>query len=107
MLSTARTLIIDEIHALVGDKRGSHLALSAERLDALASAPLVRIGLSATQRPIEEVARYLVGSRNLSPDGQPNCRIVDTGHIRERDLAIEVPETALSAVTSRDMGRSL
>ena len=103
MLSTARTLIIDEIHALVGDKRGSHLALSAERLDALAHAPLVRIGLSATQRPIEEVARFLVGSRNLSPDGEPNCRIVDTGHIRERDLAIEVPETALSAVTSGEI----
>src|SRR5215831_16979721 len=62
MLQTARTLIVDEIHAIVGTKRGAHLALSIERLEALVGTPLVRIGLSATQRPIEEVARFLVGT---------------------------------------------
>ncbi|MEK6393363.1 MAG: DEAD/DEAH box helicase, partial [Burkholderia gladioli] len=61
MLSTVRTTIVDEIHALAGNKRGSHLALSLERLDALAGRPLPRIGLSATQKPIELVARFLVG----------------------------------------------
>ena len=72
MLETARTLIVDEIHAVVGDKRGSHLALSIERLEQLVRqhsegnrqfVNLVRIGLSATQRPIEEVARFLVGTK--------------------------------------------
>src|SRR5215813_1675563 len=66
MLKTARTLIVDEIHAIVGDKRGSHLALSIERLQSLVGHELLRIGLSATQRPIEDVARYLVGSAGLS-----------------------------------------
>src|SRR4030095_6607015 len=65
MLQTARTLIVDEIHAMVGDKRGSHLALSVERLQALAGDDLVRIGLSATQKPIEEVARFLVGTPKI------------------------------------------
>src|SRR5678815_5313470 len=71
MLQTARTLILDEIHAVVGDKRGSHLALSIERLEQLVrqhSTSLVRIGLSATQRPIEEVARFLVGTANIDAD---------------------------------------
>ena len=62
MLRTARTLIVDEIHALVRDKRGSHLALSVERLEGLVAERLVRIGLSATQRPIEQVASFLVGA---------------------------------------------
>src|SRR6185295_16576158 len=62
MLSTTRTVIVDEIHALAGNKRGSHLALSLERLAALTEKPLVRIGLSATQKPIEEIARYLTGT---------------------------------------------
>ncbi len=61
MLSTCRTVIVDEIHAIAGNKRGAHLALSLERLQALAGRPLVRIGLSATQKPIEEVARFLIG----------------------------------------------
>ena len=60
MLGTVRTLIVDEIHAVIGNRRGSHLALSMERLAALVSGPLQRIGLSATQKPIEEVARFLV-----------------------------------------------
>src|SRR5438270_5605475 len=62
MLGTVRTLIVDEIHAVVGNRRGSHLALSMERLSALVKGPLQRIGLSATQKPIEEVARFLIGS---------------------------------------------
>src|SRR5215467_13799148 len=70
MLRTARTLIVDEIHAIVGTKRGAHLALSIERLEALVGTPLVRIGLSATQRPIEEVARFLVGTTNSGQVGQ-------------------------------------
>ena len=88
MLSTTRTLIVDEIHAIVDDKRGSHLSLSIERLQALVKEPLVRIGLSATQKPIEEVARFLVGAGNLESDGKPKCNIVDTGHTRRLDLAI-------------------
>src|SRR5207253_1331281 len=85
MLSTTRTLIVDEIHAMVDDKRGSHLSLSVERLQALVKEPLVRIGLSATQKPIEEVARFLVGTANLEPDGTPRCTTIDTGHTRRLD----------------------
>src|SRR6185369_17615356 len=75
MLSTVRTLIVDEIHAVVSNRRGSHLALSMERLVALVKHPLQRIGLSATQKPIEEVARFLVGTRNIADDGKPFCTI--------------------------------
>ena len=96
-LRTVRSVIVDEIHAIAGSKRGAHLCLSLERLEALAGRRLVRIGLSATQKPIEVVARLLVGERNLE-----ECKIVDTGHIRERDLAIEIPETPLEAVMSGD-----
>jgi ATP-dependent Lhr-like helicase len=103
MLKTARTLIVDEIHALVGDKRGSHLSLSIERLQALVQKPLVRIGLSATQRPIEEVGRFLVGTAGIDADGTPQCTIVDTGHARKLDLAIEVPESPLNAVMSGEV----
>ena len=103
MLQTARTLIVDEIHAMVGDKRGSHLALSIERLQALVGDDLVRIGLSATQKPIEEVARFLVGTRNIDKDGTPNCTIIDSGHKREVDLAVEVPDSPLSAVMSGEV----
>ncbi|MGH9749764.1 MAG: DEAD/DEAH box helicase, partial [Candidatus Polarisedimenticolia bacterium] len=103
LLRTARTLILDEIHAVAGDKRGSHLALSIERLQALAEAPLVRIGLSATQRPIEEVARYLVGTAAVGPDGVPRCRIADTGHARDLDLRIEIPASPLEAVMSGEV----
>src|SRR6185295_3392757 len=95
MLRTVRTVIVDEIHAVADDKRGSHLSLSLERLEALASREgLLRIGLSATQRPIEEVARFLVGAGNVGTDGTPRCTIVDAGHGRRMDLAIEVPSSS-------------
>ena len=90
-LRHVRTLILDELHAVAGNKRGSHLSLSVERLCDLAEGPVTRIGLSATQRPIEEVARFLVGSQAIAPDGSPDCTIVDSGHSRSMDLAIELP----------------
>lgn len=102
MLGTVRTVIVDEIHAVVGDKRGSHLALSIERLEALVGGELQRIGLSATQRPIDDVARFLVGSRE-TPEGEPDCVVVDTGHRRAMDLRVEVPESPLSAVMSTEV----
>ncbi len=103
ILSTTRTLIVDEIHAMVDDKRGSHLSLSIERLQALVKEPLVRIGLSATQKPIEEVARFLVGTANLAADSTPRCTIIDTGHSRKLDLAIEIPSSPLEAVMSNEV----
>jgi len=148
MLETARTVILDEIHAVVADKRGSHLSLSIERLEQLTKnfgmriselgfrgedgaspqdqaqlaqhelqnpnseirspkseirSRLVRIGLSATQRPIEEVARFLVGSANIDSGGNPNCAIIDSGHARKLDLAIELPESPLQAVMSGEV----
>ncbi|HVI70310.1 MAG TPA: DEAD/DEAH box helicase, partial [Pyrinomonadaceae bacterium] len=108
MLETARILIVDEIHAVVGDKRGSHLALSIERLEQLVrqhsnAASLVRIGLSATQRPIEEVARFLVGTQNLDANNTPDCAIIDSGHTRKLDIAIELPESPLQAVMSGEV----
>jgi ATP-dependent helicase Lhr and Lhr-like helicase len=102
MLGTTRTVIVDEIHAMVGGKRGLHLAVSLERLEALTGRHLTRIGLSATQKPIEEVARFLVGTRNVGPDGEAECTIVDSGHVRDRDLALEVPGSPLEAVMSGD-----
>ena len=102
LLGTARTVIVDEIHALARDKRGAHLALSLERLDAVRGRPLQRVGLSATQRPIEEIARFLVGAGHVDAQGRPDCRVVDTGHQRELDLAIEVPKTPLTAVCSNE-----
>ncbi|HVX14938.1 MAG TPA: DEAD/DEAH box helicase [Pirellulales bacterium] len=103
MLGTVRTVIVDEIHALARDKRGSHLALSLERLAALCDRSPTRVGLSATQRPIDEIARFLVGSRNVDASGEPACKIVDAGHLRSLDLAIEVPPTELSAVCSHEI----
>jgi len=100
MLRSVRAVIVDEIHALVGDKRGSHLALSLERLDALTGRRVQRIGLSATQKPIEDVAHFLVGGPG---EGVPDCTIVDTGHVRARDLAIEVPNSPLEAVMSGEV----
>ena len=94
MLRTTRTVIVDEIHALAPNKRGAHLALSLERLEALAGPGLVRVGLSATQKPIGEIGRFLTG-------GAP-CTIVDTGHVKRRDLAIELPPAPLEAVMSGD-----
>ena len=103
LLGSAQTLIIDEIHALVSDKRGSHLSLSVERLQALVGHELLRIGLSATQRPIEEVARYLVGSAGISKQGVVDCNIIDSGHARRLNLAIEVPPSPLEAVMSNEV----
>ncbi len=102
MLKTTRTVIVDEIHALAPNKRGVHLAISLERLAALVKHPLQRIGLSATQKPIEEVARFLVGA---APDGSPAapCQIINSGHRRARDLALEVPPAPLEAVMSNEV----
>ena len=149
MLASTRTVIVDEIHAIASTKRGSHLALSLERLEALCQRPLLRIGLSATQKPIEEVAKFLVGksgpaapvpsplqeenlriveaaalehpishrssTASTRPSSAPSdhllsceekeehaCNIVDVGHTRARDLAIEVPPVPLEAVMSND-----
>ena len=103
MLRNARTVIVDEIHALANNKRGSHLALSMERLDELTGGKLVRIGLSATQQPIEEVARFLIGTNFIDEGGTPDCTIIDTGHRRNLDLAIEVPGSPLEAVISGEV----
>ena len=98
MLAGVRSVIVDEIHALAGSKRGSHLALSLERLAALTRPKkLIRIGLSATQKPIEEIARFLVGGT------RPDCAIVDAGHTRARDLALELPGAPLEAVMSTEV----
>jgi ATP-dependent Lhr-like helicase len=97
ILASARTVIVDEIHALARDKRGSHLALSLARLDALATERPQRIGLSATQRPIETIGRFLVGSEHAP------CSIIDLGHQRDLDLAIDVPPSEdLAAVASKE-----
>ena len=107
MLSTTRTLIMDEIHAVVDDRRGAHLALSVERLAALTKSvsggPLQRVGLSATQKPIEEVARFLVGAYAVDAAGNPDCEVIDIGHRRELDLAIELPKSPLEAVMSNEV----
>ncbi|WP_395120913.1 DEAD/DEAH box helicase [Rhodanobacter sp. FW102-FHT14D06] len=105
MLAGVRTVIVDEIHAIAGSKRGSHLALSLERLESLCQRRLLRIGLSATQKPIEKVADFLVGAQHsLLPEGEKEdpCTIINTGHTRPRDLAIEVPPVPLEAVMSND-----
>jgi len=126
LLRTVDTVIVDEIHALARDKRGSHLALSLERLAALCDHPPTRIGLSATQRPIEEIARFLVGSETSAshplpamrdqhwmerdqPAGDrvprpapPSVHIVDAGHARDLELAVEAPPSELSAVCSHE-----
>ena len=102
MLSSVKSVIIDEIHAVAGNKRGAHLSLSLERLEDL-TGPLQRIGLSATQKPIEEVARFLVGGRHINEQGDADCVIVDTGHERQRDLAIEMPLSPLEAVMAGEV----
>ncbi|WP_434110484.1 DEAD/DEAH box helicase [Paraburkholderia caffeinilytica] len=103
MLSTVRTVIVDEIHALAGSKRGSHLALSLERLDALCQRRLPRIGLSATQKPVSAVARFLVGGASIESNAPADCAIIDVGHIRERDLALEIPPVPLEAVMPNEV----
>jgi ATP-dependent Lhr-like helicase len=94
MLKTVKTVIVDEIHAVTGDKRGSHLALSLERLDQLCG-PVQRIGLSATQKPLDEVGRFLVGVGR-------ECSLVDIGHRRTMDLGVEIPESPMEAVCSHE-----
>jgi ATP-dependent Lhr-like helicase len=101
MLATVRTVIVDEIHAIAASKRGSHLSLSLERLQSLCEKPLTRIGLSATQKPIDEVARFLVGAGAVT-DGVAHCEIVDIGYAKERDLALELPPVPLGAVMSNE-----
>src|SRR5215467_14012690 len=97
ILRTVESVIVDEIHAIADDKRGAHLALSLERLDHLTGKRLPRIGLSATQKPIELVADFLTGAQHSS------AHIVQIGHRRELDLAIEVPGSELGAVASNEM----
>ena len=93
MLRNVKTVIVDEIHAVAGNKRGSHLALTLERLAHVADEPVQRVGLSATQRPIDAIARLLVGA-------DQDCAIVDTGHRRALDLALELPDDELGAVAT-------
>ncbi len=95
MLGTVRTVILDEIHAVLGSKRGSHLSLSLERLEALAG-PVQRIGLSATQKPLSDVAHFLCGRDRI-------CTKVDVGHRRTLDLAMEIPPSELSSVCSHEI----
>ena len=95
LLRTVRTVIVDEIHALLKDKRGSHLALSLERLDALTGRSVQRVGLSATQKPLDEVGRFLVGVGR-------GCALVDAGTFRDLDLAVEVPPSPLATVCSHE-----
>ena len=97
MLRSVKTVIVDEIHAVARDKRGSHLALTLARLDALVGKRPQRIGLSATQRPIEEIAQFLVGTGKTQPT------IVDAGHIRTLDLELEIPSSPLEAVMSAEV----
>jgi ATP-dependent Lhr-like helicase len=97
MLRTVRTVIVDEIHAVIGTRRGAHLALSLERLRHLCGRPLLRLGLSATQKPLEDVATFLVGG------DEGACTIVDEGHRRDMDLGIEIPRSMLDAVMAHEV----
>jgi ATP-dependent helicase Lhr and Lhr-like helicase len=117
MLSTCRTVIVDEIHAIAGNKRGAHLALSLERLQSLTGRALTRVGLSATQKPVEEVARFLIGTGGEGGSGAGRagdagraggadtgrCAVIDGGHVRSRDLALELPPAPLEAVMSGEV----
>ncbi|MFV2058771.1 MAG: DEAD/DEAH box helicase, partial [Thiohalomonadales bacterium] len=97
MLSTVKTVIVDEIHALAGNKRGAHLSLSLQRLESLCQRQLIRIGLSATQKPIEQTAHFLVGNT------RQKCSIIDTGHERERDISLQLPESPLEAIMANEV----
>ena len=97
MLTSTRSLIVDELHAVAGSKRGAHLMLTLERLQALCGRSPIRIGLSATVKPIKEMARYLIGGR------EETVEIVDAGHIRQRDLALELPRSPLTAVMANEV----
>lgn len=97
MLSNIKTVIVDEIHAIANDKRGAHLLLSLERLNALCDHPPIRIGLSATQKPIERVAQLLTGNN------KPQPAIIHIGHKRHLDLGVEIPSSELGAIASNEM----
>ena len=97
ILRDVETVIVDEIHAVADDKRGAHLTLSLERLEALTHRPPVRIGLSATQKPIEEVAHFLAGT------GRPQPVVVNIGHKRKLDLGVEIPNTLLGPIATNEM----
>ncbi len=101
ILRTVRKLIVDEIHSIIESKRGAHFALSGARLEHVAENKFAKIGLSATQRPVDTVASFLTGS---DPHG---CVIADSGHVRSWDLAIEVPCSSLDAVMSSDSWNDL
>src|SRR5713226_5582318 len=116
ILKTVRTVIVDEIHAVIGTRRGAHLAITLERLQQVAEQPLLRLGLSATQKPIDEVAKYLagvggresgVGDPNGSdprpPTPDPPVTIIDEGHKRTIDLAIEIPRSDVETVMSNEV----
>jgi ATP-dependent Lhr-like helicase len=98
MLSKVRTVIVDEIHAVAGGKRGSHLSLSLERLDALCEVRPVRIGLSATQKPLSKVAAFLVGTKSAQA-----CAVIDIGHARARDMGLELPPVPLEAIMPNEV----
>jgi ATP-dependent helicase Lhr and Lhr-like helicase len=97
MLRTVKTVIVDEIHALAGNKRGAHLALSLERLEALCERPPTRVGISATTKPIEVMTSFLTGVTD-----EP-CTVIDEGHARERDLTLELPGSPLEAIMSAEV----
>ncbi len=96
MLQSIKTVIVDEIHAVANDKRGAHLSLSLERLEAITVKPPVRIGLSATQKPMELIAHFLVGNERPLPI------IIDIGHAKHLQLSVEVPKSELGAVASNN-----
>ena len=102
-LKHVHTLILDEIHAVADDKRGAHLALSVERLCQLSEEPITRIGLSATQRPLSEMARFLVGNRHIDAEGNPDCVVVDTGSRRKIDLCVELPQQELGPIATHEI----
>ena len=97
MLATVETVIVDEIHALAGNKRGAHLAVSLERLAALCERPPTRVGVSATTRPMEAMVEFLVGT-----DRSP-CQVIDRGHVRHWDLRLELPSSPLEAIMSNEV----
>ncbi|MBL6752226.1 MAG: DEAD/DEAH box helicase [Nevskia sp.] len=103
MLKTTRSVIVDELHAVAGSKRGAHLMLSLERLAALCGAEPVRIGLSATVKPLEDMARYLVGGSSEEAGAAVPAAIIDAGHVRDRDLALEIPRAPLTAVMANEV----
>ena len=102
VLRNVKTVIVDEIHALARDKRGSHLTLSLERLDYLCHQKPQRLGISATQKPMDIIAQYLCGVNRQDLLQFSDCEIIDTGHLKELDLAIETPESELSTICSHE-----